>query len=129
MTALTEIKNVQQIAGESRRRWFSSADIDLIVWYEDGGSLIGFQLCYDKNTVEHAFYWRPDSGYGHMAVDDGEQNSVLNYKETPILVADGQIDANRIHNLFAGSCENLPTAVIDFVERKIMQHPNYVHRA
>ena len=129
MTAMTEIKNVQQIAGESRRRWFVSADIDLIMWYEDGGSPTGFQLCYDKNTVEHAFDWRSDSGYGHMAVDDGEQNPGLNYKETPILVADGSIDVNHIHQLFAGSCENLPTAVVDFVERKIMQHPNYVHRA
>lgn len=129
MTALTELKNVKQIAGEPRRRWFASADMDLIVWYGDDDSLTGFELCYDKNSSEHAFIWRSGSGYAHMAVDDGEQKSVLNHKETPILIADGHIDANHIYDVFSGSCKNLPVATVAFVKQKIMQHPNYVHRA
>ncbi len=129
MKLLTEVKNVQQIDGDPRRRWFGSADADLVVWYKSTGSPIGFEFCYDKNTSEHAFIWKLGSGYNHMAVDDGEQNSVLNYKETPILVADGHVDANRIHKLFRGSCNNLPSDVIRFVVKKIAEHPNYLDRA
>ena len=125
MTALTEIKNVQQIAGESRRRWFSSTDMDLIVWYDEGDSLAGFELYYNKNIQEHVFIWRAGGGFAHLAVDDGEQKPVLDYKEAPILIPDGQIDPNRIRNLFEGSCENLPAEVVALVRRKLVQHPGY----
>ena len=33
-TVLTEDLNVRQVKGEPRRRWFSDADLDLIVWLE-----------------------------------------------------------------------------------------------
>jgi hypothetical protein len=126
MSALTELKSVKQIAGEPRRQWFSSSDMDLIVWYDNGDSPMGFELYYDKNISEHVFIWRTHGGFNHMAVDDGEQKSVLEYKEAPILVPDNKTDPNRIKKLFEESCENLPGTLIAFVERKIMQHPNYV---
>ena len=79
-------------------------DMDLIVWYDDGGSIAGFELYYDKNIREHVFIWSADRGFTHLAVDDGEQKPVLNYKEAPILIPDGHIDPNRIRTLFEGSC-------------------------
>jgi len=45
---LTESANVRQFKGEPRRRWFQSQTEDLIVWYADDGSILGFQLCYDR---------------------------------------------------------------------------------
>ena len=126
LNALIELKSVQQIADERRRRWFSSTDMDLIVWYDDGGSIAGFELYYDKNIREHVFIWSADRGFTHLAVDDGEQKPVLNYKEAPILIPDGHIDPNRIRTLFEGSCENLPAEVVTLVRRKLMQHPGYV---
>ena len=112
MNALLELKGIQQTANERRRRWFSSSDMDLIVWYNEGGSIAGFELYYDKNIREHVFIWRVESGLSHSAVDDGEQKPVLNYKEAPILIPDGHIDSNRIKNLFEGSCEKLPAEVV-----------------
>jgi hypothetical protein len=128
LNALIELKSTQQIAGEHRRRWFSSTDMDLIVWYEEGDSIAGFELYYDKNIREHVFIWRADSGVNHLAVDDGEQMPVLNYKEAPILIPDGHIDPNRIRNLFEGSCENLPAEVVTLVRQKLMQHPSYMQQ-
>jgi hypothetical protein len=57
--------------------------MDLIVWYSVGGSISGFELYYDKNLREHVFIWQATSGYAHLAVDDGEQKPVSQYKETP----------------------------------------------
>jgi len=120
LNALIEFKGTQQIAGERRRRWFSSTDMDLIVWYDEGDSIAGFELYYDKNIREHVFIWRAGSGFAHLAVDDGEQKPVLDYKEAPILIPDGQIDPNRIRSLFEVSCENLPAEVVALVRRKLV---------
>ena len=49
LNALIELKGVQQIADERRRRWFSSTDMDRIVWYDEDDSIAGFELYYDKN--------------------------------------------------------------------------------
>jgi hypothetical protein len=128
MNALLELKGIQQTANERRRRWFSSSDMDLIVWYNEGGSIAGFELYYDKNIREHVFIWRVESGLSHSAVDDGEQKPVLNYKEAPILIPDGHIDSNRIKNLFEGSCEKLPAEVVTLVRQKLTQHPSYLQQ-
>ena len=123
LNALIELKGVQQIADERRRRWFSSTDMDLIVWYEEDGSIAGFELYYDKNIREHVFIWGADNGFAHLAVDDGEQKPVLDYKEAPILIPDGHVDPNRIRHLFEGSRENLPAEVATLVLRKLVQYP------
>jgi hypothetical protein len=86
MGDLRELRDTRQVEGEPKRRWFSSPDLDLIVWLDDEESLVGFQLCYDKTRGERALTWRDGRGYDHNAVDDGEQ-SPGQYKSTPILVA------------------------------------------
>jgi len=124
LNALIELKVVQQIADERRRRWFSSTDMDLIVWYEADGSIAGFELYYDKNIREHVFIWGADSGFTHLAVDDGEQKPVLDYKEAPILIPDGHVDPDRIRHLFERSRENLPAEVASLVLGKLAQYPD-----
>ena len=124
MNALIELKGVQQIVDQRRRRWFSSTDMDLIVYYEEDDSIAGFELYYDKNVREHVFIWGADSGFDHLAVDDGEQKPVLNYKETPILIPDGQVDPNRIRRLFERSREHLPAELATLVQKKLAQYPD-----
>ena len=124
MNALIELKGTQQIADERRRRWFSSTAMDLIVWYDKGDSIAGFELYYDKNIREHVFIWGADSGFTHLAVDDGEQKPVLDYKEAPILIPDGHVDPDRIRHLFERSRENLPAEVATLVLKKLVQYPD-----
>jgi hypothetical protein len=120
MDALRELPDTRQVEGEPRRRWFSSPDLDLIVWLDEQDTLVGFQLCYDKSRGERALTWRKDRGYDHMGVDDGEAGPAQ-YKSTPILVADGHFDRERVEGLFINSSEDVPaalrSAVADLIHR------------
>jgi hypothetical protein len=111
---LRELRDTRQVAGEPRRRWFSSPDLDLIVWLNDEDQLVGFQLCYDKSRAERALTWRLGRGYDHMGVDDGESGPGQ-YKSTPILVADGFFDRERVAGLFLESSEGVPQDIRDTV--------------
>jgi hypothetical protein len=124
LSALIELKGSEQIADKRRRRWFNSTDMDLIVWYGENDSIVGFEFYYDKNIREHVFIWRADRGFTHLAVDDGEQKPVLAFKEAPILIPDGHVDPNYIRGLFEGSCEDLPAEVATLVLRKLVQYPD-----
>jgi len=126
MATLIEFSNVSQPAGEPRRRWFVSDDLDLVVWCDESGRPIGFQLCYD--SPERALTWQPDRGFSHMAVDLGERGGGR-YKGIPILVADGPFPANSVADRFADESAGLPAELADFVNMKLRQHPNYVHEA
>jgi dipeptidyl aminopeptidase/acylaminoacyl peptidase len=101
------------------RRWFYSPQIDLVVWTDSDHSLVAFELYYDKAVDEHVLIWRQGSGFTHLAVEDGEQKPVLQYKQTPILVADGHFDLDRIRRLFQASYEGLPPAVAHVVRRAL----------
>lgn len=74
-TSLTEVRNVRQVPGELRRRWFGSEEFDLIVWCDDSGVPSAFQLCYDKPRAEHALTWKHDLGFLHTVVDDGDRST------------------------------------------------------
>ena len=130
MDALREIVDVRQVPGEPKRRWFFSDDIDLIVWLDDSGAPVSFQLCYDKLQSEHALTWEPESGFVHLAVDGGEQGGGFQYKSTPILVvADEHCDANRVTSRFTEVSGRLPSEIVEFITERLRQHPDYVHRA
>src|SRR3954467_1155372 len=122
MSLLRELADTRQVPGESRRRWFSSPDLDLIVWLDDADAVIGFQLCYDKTRGEHALTWHADRGYDHSAVDDGE-SVPTQHKSTPILVADGPLDRPRVSELFSGASEAVPESIRSVVARLIDQSP------
>jgi hypothetical protein len=118
---LRELKSVRQVRGEPRRRWFTSSDCDLIVWYE-GSETLGFQICYDKGRAEKALTWKSPGHFTHMAVDDGEQRPAR-YKATPILVADGHFDAHRVTGLFRRESGDVPADLVEFVVAKLGDYP------
>ena len=120
---LSEIKNARQIEGEGFRRWFRDDELDLIVWYssENAKQIVGFQLCYDKMTSERAFTWHPPNRYEHHAIDHGRSN--VHNIMTPILVADGVFDSQRIHDIFMKRGKNLPKEIVELVEKKISTFP------
>jgi len=111
-------------ASSERRRWFASADLDLIVWFDGADSPIAFQLCYDKRRSERALTWKPETGFVHMVVDSGGRQDRLRYKATPILIEGGQVDLNRVRDLLSAECDRLPPAIVEFVATKLRQHPD-----
>ena len=116
---LKEIRNARQVPGELRRRWFTSATLDLIVWCDDVEVPVGFQLCCDKDGIERALTWRPEAGFSHMAVDSGEEQGGVRYKSTPILVTDGVVDVARIVALMQENSEYVPDEIVNSVHSKI----------
>lgn len=118
---LRELRDVRQIEGEHRRRWFSDAFFDLIVWVDDGGEIVGFQLCYDKESRQRALTWKAPSHYIHTGVDDGE-NRPGRYKGTPILVADGAFDRTTIGERFRRAATAIDPAIAELVHAKLLAY-------
>lgn len=119
---LREIRNVRQLPGELPRRWFTSETMDLIVWVDDDLGPTQLQLCYDKGRrrLERALTWKSGVGYTHTAIDDGEVGNGR-YKSTPILVADGSFNSERVGKLFSMDSTHLPTDIVEFVTNKIQE--------
>jgi hypothetical protein len=117
---LRELKNVTQIPGGQRRRWFIDDFFDLIVWFDDKDVISGFQLCYNKEIDERALTWKRQSSYTHHRVDDGEGKP--DCKATPILVADGTFDYKVVSNLFKQESKDIDRPVAEFVLEKILQY-------
>jgi hypothetical protein len=114
---LRELRNVQQVSGEPKRRWFFCYDIDLVVWEEEDGSIHGFQLAYDKHRNEHSLSWNKERGFSHYVVDDGE--SIAGVNNTPFLYANGPFKRDRALNLFLTMSSEVPADIVTFVEAKL----------
>ena len=116
---LRELKKVQQVTGEPKRRWFFAHEIDLVVWEEEAGAISGFQLAYDKHRNEHSISWQKDRGYSHYVVDDGEPVAGANH--TPFLYMDGPFKSDRVLDLFLAMSSQVPPAIVACVEAKLRQ--------
>ena len=119
---LKEVRDVRQIAGEARRRIFSSTEMDLTVWFDDRDDILGFELCYDKGLTEKAVRWNRAEGFLHQSVDDGE-NRPGRYKGTPILVPDGEFRAEKISRLFQDRSREMDRSIADFIFRTLLRYP------
>jgi hypothetical protein len=115
---LKEYTNVQQINGEPKRRWFENDYFDLIVWYADDDEIFGFQLCYDKDTIEKALTWKKSTGYTHRRIDTGEY-SAMQYPASPTLEKDGLFRKRKIADRFLKESAEIDPRIRMFVLKKI----------
>ncbi|HKJ86628.1 MAG TPA: hypothetical protein VKA06_11165 [Spirochaetia bacterium] len=122
---LREWKGVRQRPEEGPRRWFTDDDMDLIVWYDKaGGNIRGFQLCYGKQTSQHAVTWLADgSTYSHARIDDGEEIGGIGLKQTPILVEDGRFDPVGLADRFRERAEMVEAGIRDLVVARLRGFP------
>lgn len=122
MDGLKESRQVKQVPGENRRRWFSSSDMDLTVWTDGSGGISGFELCYDRGKNERALRWKRGAGFVHERVDDGESRPGR-HKATPVLLPDGIFDAKRISQLFEEQSRDIDPIVADLVLQALRSSP------
>jgi hypothetical protein len=104
----------RQVPGEPRRRWFMSANCDLIVWLDGDHQPLGFQFCYDKDLQEHALTWMSKRGFSHLAVDVGSFGT-----GTPLLVANGAFDPARVLAMFRTESVAVPPDYVEMVAERI----------
>lgn len=116
-----ECKQVRQIPGEPKRRWFSGKGMELIVWYADEENIFGFQLCYDFGADPRALTWTETSGFFHSGIDDGENFDGM-AKQTPILVPDGIFDNQELVPLFLRESKGLPDEIAELVRTKCLEY-------
>lgn len=117
--SLRELPRVQQVPGEPRRRWFHGHEMDLVVWEDAEGALLGFQLAYDRHRNEHSIEWRAGRGFAHYQVDDGE--AVALSKETPFLYRNGAFERDRVLMQFLAVAQGLPPEIAAFVAEKLRE--------
>jgi len=117
---LKEWNGVRQRPEEGTRRWFTDDKFDLIVWYQSD-ELIGFQLCYDKDSVERALTWYRSGGFSHARVDDGE--GPHGAKRTAMLVSDGLFDARRVISDFQSVCTEIDPEIVTVVLSALESYP------
>jgi hypothetical protein len=123
---LKEIRDVRQVRGEPRRRWFSDEDFDLIVWIDPENRINGFQLCYDKQTEQKALTWLKDKGYQHSRIDDGDNPGKM--KASPVLEANGHFDREGIGRWFRENRGDVPEEIVGCVYDRIMNFHGPVSR-
>jgi hypothetical protein len=116
---LHEIKDVRQERGAGRRRWFESDGLDLVVWLDARNVISGFQLCYDLGRGEHALTWRPDAGFAHHAVDQGDATPLKN--EAPVLVPEGGVPWADVARLFDERSGELEPRLRELVRTKLLE--------
>ncbi|MBF9017108.1 MULTISPECIES: hypothetical protein [unclassified Oceanispirochaeta] len=99
---LVEIENVRQVPGEDNRKWFVDENTDLIVWYDSSEERItGFQLCYDKKSVQRCLTWQLKEG------------------GKTLLSADGRYSKRRVIRLFNSISAELPPDLKELVEEAL----------
>ena len=124
---LAELRVTNHLGGQ-QRRWYRSANLDLLVWISwwGWGSPTGFQLVYDKAGRESMLTWTSAGGFVHQREDDGERNGrpgLLRYydKATSQMVTDDQINIDRLTMQFEGVASSLPPKIAALVMDKLSQ--------
>ena len=110
---LREVKDISQKRGEPKKRWFSSLDMDLFVWFNDAGEIISYQLTYNKPHDEKALIWSKGGGFSHLAVDEGVRPG--KYPASPLLVQDGEAGFSRIVDVLKKNSGELDPAINSFI--------------
>jgi hypothetical protein len=106
---------------EPHRRWFAGEYFDLLVWEDETGEIVGFQLSYDKIRNQHALTWKKQKGYIHNKVDDGESRPGK-FKASPILLADGIFEYDKIAESFKRNSTEIDEVVSSFVYNKLKNY-------
>ena len=105
------------VRGDFKRSWMADDYFDLIVWYEPGNAIHGFQLCYGKPQSEHALTWLKGRGFSHHEIDSGEDAAEWNL--SPILVQDGNFPAAEVTSEFQRRSIQLPKSLRNFIASKL----------
>ena len=95
---LREIQGVRQDSQGLKRRWYQDEFFDLFTWLAADGTLVAFQVCYDRPGREHAITWHRQHGFSHNKVDAGSMAGRI--KGTPLLVGDGRFPHRLVRQRF-----------------------------
>jgi len=126
---LHEITRLRQSNRLLQKRWFTSTEMDLFVWFRNSVP-IRFQLAFDKSNHEQMIGWDIYQGFKHYVVDNGEDQPGK-YKKTPILINPALTGTVMFHDMaiitrnFLAASENIEIGISDFIFAKLMECPGF----
>jgi len=119
---LHEIPHLRQSNRSHIKRWFTSQDMDLFVWFHKNVP-VRFQLSYNKPDREKSICWDFHRGFHHYLVDSGE-TFPDQYKQTPLLISlCNQRDLTTIARNFLAGSEKIDIGLSDFIYARLMEYP------
>lgn len=117
---MREVRRVRQDDLSYHARWFTAAACELFVWqHRTTGQIARFQFCFDRGREERILEWSEQTGLRYAAVDDGESGGPMRPKASPIVIADGVPDTQRILDLFDAHSDNLGEPLRDSVGARL----------
>jgi hypothetical protein len=109
---LREISSTRQHPDEPRKRWFSSASMDLVTWFDGDDVLVAFHLCYDKPHAERAVVWgQQGARLEHLVVDDGEATPGK-HKASPVMITGSYLPLQRVREKLLLEAAELPPVIL-----------------
>ena len=110
---LREIKEASQKRGEPKKRWFSSTNMDLFVWFNDDDEIVSYHLTYNKPKDEKALTWSEEHGFSQLGVDDGARPG--KHPASPLLVEGGVFNPLKIISLLKENSGELEASIENFI--------------
>lgn len=120
---LTELAAPPPDAHGLRRRWFTSAHMDLIVWLDEQDSLRAFQLCHGKPLQEQSLIWWAGRGFSLQAVDPGDVEG-LGHKGSPLLTASAAPLPAALRPQLAAAGSAVPAALLARIDHLLARYPD-----
>ena len=118
---LREIGHIKGIPGQGARRWFNDEHLDLFVWYDAGGRILGFQLCFDKNThAERALTFTEAAGY---SLDQVTTEASVCDLGSAVLVRAAGVPGQRLIEQLDARAQALEPALYEYLREKLEACP------
>jgi hypothetical protein len=118
---LREIRNVKEIPGQGARRWFHDEHLDLFVWYDARGRILGFQLCFDKDTRgERALTFTEDAGY---SLDQVAAEASVCDLGSPVLTRADEFSRQQLIDQLGARGDVLERSLYEYLREKLAECP------
>ena len=134
-----EITISKPVEGDGpKRRWYQSEYFDLYVFYfrhskrsdrHADREFVGMQLCYDIRRHQRTLEWKKETGFAHLAVSKGDNDTLSDHGASAALMQQGgEFDSPKVIDRFMKESATLPGQVRNFVLHNLaeyaMQYPS-----
>lgn len=118
---LYEITHVRPSRRGQSKRWFTSIDMDLFVWFRNGVP-VHFQLYIDKRARERVICWDIRDGFNCYLVNNTANDEC--YGLSPVAVSFSRLELRVLARSFLAACENIDADLGDYIYARLMEIPD-----
>ena len=124
---LNEIKKLKQNEEDGFRRWFTSKDMDLYVWYDENFTVSSFQLSSSDVSGEYLISWSTEEGLGFSRTLN-HFSGALNYKGSTLLKTNPRFCLKQIFNNFISHSKRINRELVRFIINTLIREEIQISR-